>query len=634
MSCKASPLIAATLVLLSVTSCSGGGDDGDDVPDANLQLEICGPAAGTISSYPGMFSGNTVGAGNDLGVADAACTDQRGHFGSGGDDQVVNLVGLRPDVRYAITLATDNDLSFYVATACGPDGPTAGGECLLHVDSSFATERADFVAPAGGTVAVVVDAMANPLGTGAYTLTVREAECSESPDCTDPARPICDNYTCIECVRPFDCTSATTPVCDSTGTCVAGYAMCTGDDADEDNDGPAAATMIAAPTIVAPTVVTAGICNTPPGESDWYTLTMAADGGIRVRLAFDTANPENDIDAYLLDDTGGLLGAAELDNEFTAAAPAGQYYLVVLQNAPAATGAAVSYTVTLEAPECVDSFDCALATAPVCGEDFTCGPGPADCTGDDAADAPPGDDGPAAATLMAGTTQTFNRQLCGGGDNDWFGAVMTAGQGLTISASFANGEDFDVFAMDSEGTTIGLSYWLNPETVTLTYLPAGTVYVRLYRYTPSNFAASAYSVTLTKTATETCTTSADCAAEYETQVYRGQCTGGACVFIPPGARANDAPCDTGNDCMSGFCSYNLFEADAQDSVCTIACAQTADCAAVGTGLACTTGFQNNLCTPSCANDVECGTTHTSPAIDPGLPWNYGTCTVASGVCSP
>jgi hypothetical protein len=106
------------------------------------------------------------------------------------------------------------------------------------------------------------------------------------------------------------------------------------------------------------------------------------------------------------------------------------------------------------------------------------------------------------------------------------------------------------------------------------------------------------------------------------------------VFIPPGARANGAPCDDAADCMSGICSYNLFEADAQDSVCTTTCAQTADCTGIGAGLTCSTGFTTNVCVPSCAADVECGALVGSSMVDPGLPWNYGTCTVATGVCSP
>jgi hypothetical protein len=638
------PLLAAVLVPLSIAGCGGGGDDdddGDDVnpPDANTALNICGTAAGTISTYPGMFTGVTIGAGADLAVAEGACADERAWFDNVGDDQVVNLTGLRANETYVIELTTDDDLAFYVTTACDAAGPTSGS-CMLYVDESFTNEIGDFVAPASGNVAVIVDAFENPMppGTGAYTLSVREAECASNPDCTDPNRPVCDNFACVQCASLFDCMSPTAPVCDTAGMCVAGPAQCTGDDANEDDDGPAAATMIAAPTLVAPTVVTGGICNTPPAEADWYTFTTAAQGGIRVGLTFDTANPENDVDVYLLDAAGGLIRAGENlageDEEFIADLPAGDYYVLVRQFAPD-NAAAISYTLTLGVPECVSSFQCLTAAAPVCSTGGTCGPGPADCTGDDAADAAPGDDGPAGGTLVAGTTQTFNRQLCAGpGESDFYRAVVTQGQGLTVSATFDGAEDFDVYALDATGAIVGFTFWLNPETVALTYLPAGTVYVQIVRFAPSGLAASAYSVTITKTTAQTCANAADCAAEYETQIYRGQCTAGACVFIPPGARANGAPCDDGPDCMSGSCSYNLFESDAQDSVCTTACAQTADCAGIGAGLTCTTGFQTNLCVPSCAADLECGALVGSSTPDPGLPWNYGTCTVASGVCSP
>jgi hypothetical protein len=55
---------------------------------------------------------------------------------------------------------------------------------------------------------------------------------------------------------------------------------------------------------------------------------------------------------------------------------------------------------------------------------------------------------------------------------------------------------------------------------------------------------------------------------------------------------------------------------------------------VGAGLACTTGFAGNICIPSCAADIECGARTGDSTVDPGLPWNYFTCTVATGVCSP
>ena len=57
-------------------------------------------------------------------------------------------------------------------------GPTTGA-CLLHVDQKYRTETGDFVAPAGGSVAVVIDASDDPEAppTGAYTLTARPAAC-------------------------------------------------------------------------------------------------------------------------------------------------------------------------------------------------------------------------------------------------------------------------------------------------------------------------------------------------------------------------------------------------------------------------------------------------------------------------
>jgi hypothetical protein len=173
---------------------------------------------------------------------------------------------------------------------------------------------------------------------------------------------------------------------------------------------------------------------------------------------------------------------------------------------------------------------------------------------------------------------------------------------------------------------------LRPEIVTITHLPIGTYYVRVNRYaSPPTATAEAYSITISRTAAQTCTTSADCASVYSTQVYRGTCTGGTCDFIPAGSRSNGMPCDSGDDCSSTTCSYIPFEADAQDSVCSTTCTTTGDCSGIA-GTTCTAGFSTNICVPSCANDLECGANIGSATLDSGQPWDYLTCTVASGVC--
>ncbi len=57
-----------------------------------------------------------------------------------------------------------------------------------------------------------------------------EPECTTNEDCTDAAKPVCDNGTCVadtpECTTNEDCTDTTKPVCDN-GTCVADTPECT-----------------------------------------------------------------------------------------------------------------------------------------------------------------------------------------------------------------------------------------------------------------------------------------------------------------------------------------------------------------------------------------------------------------------
>ena len=141
-----------------------------------------------------------------------------------------------------------------------------------------------------------------------------------------------------------------------------------------------------------------------------------------------------------------------------------------------------------------------------------------------------------------------------------------------------------------------------------------------------------YTLTVSRT-TGGCTTIADCAAVYETQLFRGSCNSGACELIDgAGALADGVTCDSPDDCTSGNCSYLSFESDADTSVCTVTCAADADCtAALGAGYACTTPFSTNLCHPTCTADTDCGANTGSETIDGGLPWDYLTCN-GSGAC--
>lgn len=624
-----------------------GGDDGDDGnnPDAGPDAPTggaCGVEATTLSTYPATFSGAVVGAGDDLDVGAGACADERGYYGPYGEDQVIALTGLTAGATYVVELDTEEDLGVYVTTTCAGGAP-ATGACLLLVDQSLAFERGEFVGPAGGAAFLIVDtADGVTLSTGAYTVSVRQAECTTNPECTSADAPICSNFECVQCTTSFHCTTGGAPVCDpASGTCVAGGAACTGDDAGEPDDGPAAARPLAFPPAGTPTTVDAAVCSLPATESDWYEVTAPAAGGLRIAATWTVTA---DLDIRVHDAAGNRVAAGfstvAMSETLLASLPAaGDYYIEVFRYAPMNDAAATAYTLTLSLPECSTAFDCTTAGEPVCavGE---CVAGPAQCTGDDAGDAGTGDDGPAGArdlTGAIGVATSLPGAICNtpGTERDWYRVTTAAdGEGLVASLSWTGTADLDVYVYDDEGNLLGLSWWVNPEVVTLSHLPAGTYYLMIANAGAATTAAHAYDLSVTRTAVQTCTTSADCAAVHSTQLYRGACTSGVCEFIPAGARAAGAACDSGDDCTSGQCSYIAFESDAHLSVCTTTCTSSAECASLGSGYACTTGFTTNVCLPACDSDLECGVNANSSTLTTGQPWDYFTCTVATGACSP
>jgi hypothetical protein len=373
--------------------------------------------------------------------------------------------------------------------------------------------------------------------------------------------------------------------------------------------------------------------NLTPGQLYVVSVDSAvADLSFYVAEMCDAAGPT--VGACLLFNDATVAGTAEI-NAFRA--PASGRVAVIIDSYDAAELGV--YTLTVTEGECATIYDCTTGAAPVCGASFTCEAGPNLCTGDDAGDTgATSDDGPGGAQVVTGPTQVITAAVCNepATESDWYAVTVTDGQSVDLQLDFDAGTaDLDVYVWNGTGVLTGLTFWQAPETVNLTYLPAGTYYFQIAAFAPSGPAATAYTATFTVGAAQTCATAADCAAEYTTQVYRGACLGsGACDFIPAGAGLNGAPCDTADDCTSGFCSYLLFESDAQDSVCSTMCTTQTDCDAVGPGLACTQGFGTNFCLPSCANDIECGVPSPGATNDPGEAWNYLTCIVADGACSP
>lgn len=371
--------------------------------------------------------------------------------------------------------------------------------------------------------------------------------------------------------------------------------------------------------------------NLTPGQNYFVSVDSAdADLSFYVATDCDAAGPTQG--SCLLFNDAQVAGTAEI-NVFTA--PTSGTAAVIVDSFDDTMAGA--YTLSVGLAECTDSFGCTDANTPVCNASFTCEAGPNDCTGDDAGDGTPGgDDGPAGATAITTSPQVVTGAVCSSpGEADWYAVTVADGEGIDLSVAFdPTMADIDVVVLTGQNRLVGLTFWQNPEHVRLTYLPAGTYYFVLSLFN-GDTVAQGYTATFTKTPAQTCATSADCATEFETQIYRGTCSAtGACDFTTTTGGANGSPCDSPDNCTSGFCSYISFESDAQDSVCSDSCTAQADCDAIGPGLACTTAFGTNFCLPSCATDLECGTIELGSDPDPGLPWQYMTCTVATGVCGP
>ncbi len=643
--------LAIPLSLFLVASC---GDDGDgnngtdpdaDVggnPDADV-TGVCGEfngPAGIISSYPGNFTGDVLGAANNFDVAAGICLDERSHFAQEGEDQVVRLDNLTPGTSYVIQLDAASDLAFYVATSCS-DMNLAAGECLLFVDEAGGQEAGDFVAPDSGTVFVVVDHFgADPVEDGGYTLSVFEPDCTVDDDCSGtPDTPFCSDFTCVACANSFQCDTTGAPVCDgTTNTCVAGFDTCTGDDPsppESQDDGPAGATVLN-PAANTPDVVTGNICSAPAEELDFFTFTVAEGDSRVISLDWTGAADAPDLDLYLFDDTGAVINNSFFDKPEVLIAQdlaAGDYYVAVgkFETDGVPVPAAVAYTLTASVPECETSFDCLVAGSPVCGPALTCDPGPAECTGDDASEP---NDGPAAATpLTSGVAKAGAICNTPATESDFYSIAVANGNDLSVSLSYTDNAaaDLDLQIFDSTGENLGFTFWKNPEVVSLSFLPAGTYIIQVTYFGAAVTAAHPYSLTATVTNNGTCTTAADCANVFNTQVFRGNCSGGACSFIQGNdALAQDALCDSNDDCTSGVCSYMLFQDNAETSVCTVGCTATSECtAAHGAGFSCTVPFTNNFCHPNCGANLDCGANPNSMTLDDGQPWDYLTCTTGS-----
>lgn len=290
--------------------------------------------------------------------------------------------------------------------------------------------------------------------------------------------------------------------------------------------------------------------------------------------------------------------------------------------------------------ECATSFDCHDPSRPVCSATGTCVMGDDACLSDDPAE--PDDDGPAGARLLAPDASgdaSASGQICSSpsAEADYLAFDVTSlGDTWDLGLAWTGNPDLDLALYDATGAPLGLSFWEQPEHVRLTYLPAGRYYARVTESSASPDASPvAYTVTAHRTAGAPCTSSADCAATFANQLYRGSCTAGACVPIDgAGTVPQGGACDHQSDCAAGLSCPSFFfvaNADTRD-VCAPSCASDADCAGLGGSYVCTTYLQDNFCVQACTSDLQCPTAVGDPP--PSGPWYRLTCDTASGRCVP
>jgi hypothetical protein len=290
--------------------------------------------------------------------------------------------------------------------------------------------------------------------------------------------------------------------------------------------------------------------------------------------------------------------------------------------------------------ECATSFDCKDPNKPRCDSANTCQPGVDSCLSDDPAE--PNDDGPAGATVLVPDASGYaphSGQICSSPSTevDFIAFdVNTVGETWDFQLSWQGNPILHLDLYDATGLLQGASYWEQPQRARLTYLAPGRYYAAVTEVAPANNGSPVnYTLAAQRTLGSGCTGSADCAADYRNQLYRGACVAGSCVHeTANGTVAELGACDRGTECATGLSCPSFFfvsSADTRD-VCARSCSGDTDCAPLGAGYVCTTYLAQNFCVQKCTATSQCPvSTGTQPTV---APWYRLTCDVPTGRCLP
>jgi hypothetical protein len=400
------------------------------------------------------------------------------------------------------------------------------------------------------------------------------------------------------------------------------------------------------------------LTNLSPGAPYVVKLTSASDLAFYVATGCSTATGPGSDQCQLFEDStgagdpevgrfvaGGPKAYVIVDYYASAAPPSGDFTLDVYPEQCQDNSQCGGNTPVCFEGRCVgctSSFECTNAAAPVCNTATqACVVGADMCTTDGLDE--PANDGPAGATTIALDTSghsVINGKICSSPrtEYDYFGFdVTTLGETWDFLLGWTGGRDLDLHVYDATGNEMALSFWQQPERARLTYLPLGRYYVRVREFVSTPDASPViYTLTTQRTLGSGCTGAADCAAEYRNQIFRGQCTAGACVQIEGnGAVAEGGRCDSQSDCALALQCPSFFfvqNADTRET-CARSCTDDTACAPLGASFVCTTYFSNNFCIQKCTADDQCPTVISSAPLDAG-PWRRLTCDVPTGRCVP
>lgn len=398
------------------------------------------------------------------------------------------------------------------------------------------------------------------------------------------------------------------------------------------------------------------LTNLSPGAGYVVKLTSASDLSFYVVTGCDTATGPGSDQCQLFEDAAGS-NASEVGRFVAGGASA---YVVVDYYASHAPPS-LDFTLDVYAEQCQDnsqcststpacfegrcvgctsSFDCSTSAAPVCSTSQGCVAGGDTCTSDGSDE--PANDGPAGATqivLDGAGHSSIAGKICSSPDTeyDYFAFdVTTLGERWQFQLDWLGGRDLDIAIYDATGGELGLSFWEQPERITLTYLPIGRYYLRVREFVSTPDASPVtYTLTTQRTPGAGCNTSADCAVEYRNQMFRGSCSAGACVPIAGnGAVAEGGACDSQSDCaLALHCpSFFFVQGGNTRETCNRSCTDDSGCAPLGNSYVCTTYFSNNFCVQKCTQDDQCPTVISQQPTSG--PWRRLTCELATGRCVP